>query len=460
MKKFKDTFQDIVRYPSAVVGLLIVLALIVFSIYTMITIPYKEAIHLWKGTEAVVYKNPRNARPTWVNWFRKDKLPVSVDVYAGEDEDFTKEVTPRKKGGNQIEFNYEFDYNYNQLPQDIFIYFKSNYVDKNPFVVINMTTPAGEEIKIYDGGISRATNVRFGQEEKLLTRLVRLHGRDTETQDQLRSVIEGLFTKMGSYPPVVDKGTYTINVKATTFEEGSDVEAELVMHGTVFGLFGTDHMRRDLKVAIMWGAPIALAFGLTAALGTALISMFIAALGTWFGGWLDELIQRITEVNMVIPYLSILIMVGTFYSRSIWVLLLVTILLNIFSGAIKSRRAIFLQVRESTYIEAAKAYGASDYRIIIRYMIPRVIPMIIPGLVSAVPAYVFLEASLAILGLGDPTVPTWGKIINDARTNGALYQGMFYWILEPAVFLMITGLGFAMLGFALDRIFNPRLRGM
>lgn len=458
MKKFKDTFQDIVRYPSAIVGLLIVLALIVFSIYTMITIPYKEAIYLWKGTEEVVYKNPRNAQPTWSNWFRKDKLPESIDVYAGVGEEFSKEVTPREKGGSQIEFNYELEYNYNELPQDIFMYFTSNYTDRNPFIVITMITPSGEEIKVFDGGIARATNVRFGQEEKLMNRLTRLHGREPETP--LKNVVEGLFTKVGVYPPVVDKGTYTINVKATTFEEGSDVDAELVMHGTVFGLFGTDHMRRDLKIAIMWGAPIALAFGLTAALGTALISMFIAALGTWFGGWLDELIQRITEVNMVIPYLSILIMVGTFYSRSIWVLLAVTILLNIFSGAIKSHRAIFLQVRESTYIEAAKAYGASDYRIIIRYMIPRVIPMIIPGLVSAVPAYVFLEASLAILGLGDPTVPTWGKIINDARTYGALYQGMFYWILEPAVFLMITGLGFAMLGFALDRIFNPRLRGM
>jgi len=211
---------------------------------------------------------------------------------------------------------------------------------------------------------------------------------------------------------------------------------------------------------MMWGAPIALAFGLTAALGSAIITMFIAAIGSWFGGWLDELIQRITEVNMVIPYLAILIMVGTFYSRSIWVLLLVTILLNIFSASIKSQRAIFLQVRESTYIEAAKAYGANDFRIITRYMIPRVIPMLIPGLVSAVPSYVFLEASLALLGLGDPTVPTWGKVINDARAYGALYQGMFYWILEPATFLMITGLGFAMLGFALDRIFNPRLRGM
>ncbi len=460
MKRLKDTLRDIARYPSAIAGLLIVLALIVFSIYTMITIPYKEAIYLWRGTEAAVYKNPRNARPTWFNWFLKDKLPVSFDVIAGEDEDFTKETTPREKGGSLIEFNYSFEYNYNQLPQDIFMYFTSTYEGKNPFVVINLTTPSGEEIKIFDGGISQRTNIRFGQDEKLLTRLIRLHGRDTETQDQLRGVIEGLFSKMGTYPPEMDKGTYTLNIKATTFEEGSDVDAELVLHGTVFGLFGTDHMRRDLKVAMMWGAPIALAFGLTAALGSAIITMFIAALGTWFGGWLDELIQRITEVNMVIPYLSILIMVGTFYSKSIWTLLLVTILLNIFSASIKSQRAIFMQVKESTYIEAAKAYGTNDFRIITRYMIPRVIPMLIPGLVSAVPSYVFLEASLALLGLGDPTVPTWGKVINDARSYGALYQNMFYWILEPATFLMITGLGFAMLGFALDRIFNPRLRGM
>jgi peptide/nickel transport system permease protein len=88
------------------------------------------------------------------------------------------------------------------------------------------------------------------------------------------------------------------------------------------------------------------------------------------------------------------------------------------------------------------------------------VPLLIPTLVSAVPSYVFLEASLALLGLGDPVLPTWGKVINDAYTNGALYQGFYYWILEPAVLLMITGLGFAMLGFALDRIFNPRLRGI
>jgi len=203
---------------------------------------------------------------------------------------------------------------------------------------------------------------------------------------------------------------------------------------------------------------VALAFGLLAALGTSVLTMVFAAIGAWYGGWVDGLIQRITEVNLVLPFLSILVMVGTFYSRSIWVILGVSVLLSIFTGQIKSLRAAFMQVKESTYIEAAKAYGASNRRLILMYLIPRMIPTLIPGLVSSVPTFVFLEASLAVLGLGDPTLPTWGKLINDAFVNGALYKGQYYWILEPAILLMFTGLAFALLGFALDRIFNPRLR--
>jgi peptide/nickel transport system permease protein len=153
-------------------------------------------------------------------------------------------------------------------------------------------------------------------------------------------------------------------------------------------------------------------------------------------------------------------MIATFFSRSIWVILGATVLLSIFTGSIKQYRAQLLQLKESMYIEAARAYGASDLRIIFQYLIPRMIPLLIPLLVSSVPAFIFLEASLALLGLGDPVLPTWGKIINDAQMNGALYKGYYYWILEPAALLMITGLGFAMLGFALDRIFNPRLRDM
>lgn len=84
--------------------------------------------------------------------------------------------------------------------------------------------------------------------------------------------------------------------------------------------------------------------------------------------------------------------------------------------------------------------------------------MLLPTFVLVVPSFVFLEAGLAVLGLGDPVLPTWGKIINDAQSQDALYKGYYYWVVEPALMLMITGFAFSMVGYALDRVFNPRLR--
>ena len=269
---------------------------------------------------------------------------------------------------------------------------------------------------------------------------------------------QGLFMDPESEELVALPGTYTLQVSASAFEPESDVDAEVVIYGQVHGLAGTDHRRRDITVALLWGTPIALAFGLLAAIGTSVTTLVIAAIGTWYGGWVDALIQRITEVNLILPVLPILIMVGTFYSKSLWVILGVIILLGIFGGGIKTYRAIFLQVKVSPYIEAAQAYGATDARIIFSYLLPRIIPTLVPSLVTLVPAFVFLEAALSVLGLGDPVMPTWGKVISDARVNGALYQGNYYWILQPSALLMLTGLAFSLLGFALDRIFNPRLR--
>jgi len=447
MKKIKSTLAEIARYPSAIVGSIIVILLLSLAVYAVVKIPYSEAIRLWRGGEEVWYKNPKNVPPTWFNWFRKEKLPSSFAVKVGED-GLTKTVEPGKNGTSEIDFTYSFDYKYDKYPQEMFLYFDSVYNSKQPFVSVMMIAPDGREIRISDFGIAKSQTLRFSQEPKLKRRLGGL------------DPMVGIFSVEDSEPPVALKGTYQLVIDGLVFEEGSDIDVEFVLHGQTYGIAGTDHQRRDLSVALLWGAPIAIAFGLLAAVGTSLLSMSFAAIGAWFGGWIDGLIQRITEVNMVLPFLAILIMVGTFYSRSIWTILGVTVLLSIFTGSIKTDRAIFLQVKESPYIEAAKAYGASDMRIIFRYMIPRIIPLLIPALVSAIPSYVFLEASLAVLGLGDPVLPTWGKVINDAFSNGALYKGYYYWILEPAVLLMITGLGFAMLGFALDRIFNPRLRGM
>jgi peptide/nickel transport system permease protein len=340
--------------------------------------------------------------------------------------------------------SYPYDFSYDYYPQDLILYINSTYQEKQPFISVEWLKPNGEKIRVVNTALSRKETYRFSQDAKLKTKL------------KAKEVIPALFSDAETGELL--KGQYQLLITGATFEPESDINVEFVSHGQVYGLAGTDQARRDLMVPLLWGAPVALAFGLIAAVFTVLLTMIIAAVGTWYGGWVDELIQRITEINLVLPFLSILIMVGTFYSRSIWVILGVSILLSIFTGQLKAYRSIFVQVKESPYIEAARAYGASGSRIVFAYLIPRMIPLLIPGLVSAVPAFVFLEASLALLGLGDPVLPTWGKIIQDANANGALYRGYYYWVLEPAILLMITGLGFALLGFALDRIFNPKLR--
>ena len=443
MNSLKRSLRSLLYYPSAILGMLVVFLLVFTAVYALVKIPYREAIRLWRGGEEVWYQNPKFAPPAWINLFSSRKYAESFAVRT-TDGSMAHEVTPGAEGTSTTVSTYTFDFTYDYYPQDLILYFTTQYNEKQPFVSIEWITPDGREIRVANTALARKQTYRFSQDSKLKTKLL------------ADEVIPALFSDPETGEII--RGQYQLRITGATFEPDSNINIEFVSHGQVFGLAGTDQARRDLVVPLLWGAPVALAFGLMASLGTSVITMVIAAVGTWYGGWVDELIQRITEINLVLPFLSILIMIGTFYSRSIWVILGATILLSIFTGAIKGYRSIFVQVKESAYIEAARAYGASSPRIVFLYLIPRMIPLLIPGLVSSVPAFVFLEASLALVGLGDPVLPTWGKIIQDANANGALYRGYYYWVLEPATLLMFTGLGFAMLGFALDRIFNPKLR--
>ena len=444
MERFSRSIREISRYPSAIGGGLIILFLIGLSIYTIITIPYQEAIRLWRGGQDVWYHNPPTVPPIWVNYFRRDKLPETFTILSEESEKTVEETAD----GKAINIAMPFDYSFDSFPQELTLYLKSSFSEKPPYLSITLKTPDGRDIRIADFSVNHVQTYIFSQDSRLTRRLKGLIPR------------EGIFLNPDSDSRIPIKGQYILNLKVLTFEKDADLKAEFVVYGQVAGWAGTDHQRRDIGVALLWGTPIALSFGLLAALGTTVTTMFIAAVGVWYAGWVDSVIQRITEVNLVLPFLSILIMVGVFYSRSIWVILGVTILLGIFGGSIITYRSVFLQVKESPYVEAARAYGAGNLRIILFYLIPRIVPLLIPQLVTLIPTYVFLEASLAVLGLGDPILPTWGKVITDAIANGALFQNQYYWVLEPAFLLMLTGLAFAMLGFVLDRIFNPKLRGL
>lgn len=442
--------KQIKQYPTAIVGLIMISIIMLIAVYAVVSIPYERAVVLWRGNEEDTYRNPQKVPPAWVNIFRKNKLPESFSVYLSDGANSKVQVEDNSTDGliNKT-YTYKFDFNYGEYFQEISLYAQNKYNEKKPYIEAFLITPDGREIRIVNGGMSTKYVFRLSQDSRL-------------KRSYNNAPIKGLFSTLESIENnnnfEVLNGEYTLVANVRGFEEDTTIALELVVHGKVYGLAGTDHLRRDISIALLWGAPIGLTFGLIAALGISILTMIISAMGTWFGGFIDSLIQRMTEVNMMLPFLPILIMIGTFYSKSIWTILGVTILLSIFSTSIKTYRATFMQIKQSTYIEAAKVYGASNTRIILKYMLPKILPMLIPGLVLSIPSYVFLEASLAVLGLGDPTLPTWGKLIHDAHTYGALWNAQYYWILEPAMLLVITGFSFAMLGFALDKIFNPRLR--
>ena len=439
-----SALREVPRYTSALVGLAIIAVLGAIALYGVIAIPYNEAVRLWRGGEGIWIELPRNAQPQWVNLFPGKNLPKTIvlnsrDVGA-------KRTEPISVGVRSVQVSLEFEYPYNDFPSELTLFFDARFREKPPHVTLFWLTPDGRQLPLGEHSVGVSERYSVSLDRRLARQL---DGQSPEV---------GLFVDPAAEVAKPLQGRYSLLMEALLFEPEAALDVRLVVYGKVHGLAGTDHLRRDITVALYWGAAIALAFGMLAAVGSSISTLIIAAIGVWFGGWIDASIQRITELNLILPGLPILILVGTLYSRSIWLILGIVILLGVFSASIKVYRAIFLQVREAPYIEAAQAYGASNRRIILVYMVPRVIPVLVPGFVTLIPSFVFLEASLAILGLGDPVLPTWGKVLNDASQNGALYKGQYYWVLAPAVLLMLTGLGFALVGFSLDRIFNPRLR--
>ena len=467
LRRVRGALKTLLYYKSGLVGLVILLMLVALAVHTVLTYPYEVAVMQWKAGEKTWLDNPRYALPEWLAWLMGKNLPrtIILSTYA-ESKSVKKIVVPVSGNMSYVLIEMKFDYEYDDYPSEINLFFNASFEEYSPRLDIVWIKPDGETILLKSKIVSREDRYYIST--------------DLETKDLLSSIVREelglnetpyvlperyLFSPLSRDildPDVVNvlKGTYVLRMTGYLYENASDVDAKLVIYGKVYGWAGTDNLRRPISIAILWGTPIALSFGVIAAVTIGLAQMIIAAVSAWFGGRVDDVIQRLTDLNMTLPFFPILLMISTFYKFNIWVLLLIVIALSIFGTGVKNYRALFLQLREFPYVEAAVSYGASSFRIIFRYLVPKILPMIIPSIVLSVADFVFLEAALAVLGLGDPEAPTWGKVINDALVDGALFKGYYYWVLEPAALLVLTAVAFALIGFTLEKIFNPRLREM
>lgn len=226
-------------------------------------------------------------------------------------------------------------------------------------------------------------------------------------------------------------------------------------------LFGTDRIGHDVFSQVIYGAENALYVGFGAAALAMSIATIIGLVAGYYGGIIDNILMRITEIFLVIPFLLILLVflkvITSIAPSGIGGLSIVTIMIGIFSWAANARiiRGEVLRVKEQEYIEASRALGASKPRIIFRHILPNVLHTIIVLTTLMIATAILVEAGVSFLGFGDPNAITWGQQLQKASESikEAWWEGVF-----PGVFITLLVLGFSLLGNGLRDALDPRLR--
>ena len=231
----------------------------------------------------------------------------------------------------------------------------------------------------------------------------------------------------------------------------------LVVMGACYGVLGTDNQGRDLWQGVLYGVRWALIVGLLASTLSVLIGSLYGIVSGYFGGVVDEVMMRVAQIIYSLPALPILILLAALYKPTIWLIVFMIVAFG-WPGVAIVTRSMALQVRQEPYVESAIALGASTKRILFLYIMPQVLPYMFATIALSVPGAIIAEASLSFLGVGDPSVLTWGRILHEAETANAALNGYWWWVLPPGLGIALVGLSFVFIGNALDRILNPRLR--
>jgi peptide/nickel transport system permease protein len=221
---------------------------------------------------------------------------------------------------------------------------------------------------------------------------------------------------------------------------------------------GTDNFGRPIGQLLISGSRVSLIVGLTATLGAVLIGAVMGMVAGYFGGtWVDKALNAVIDWFLVIPWLVLAIALAAILGPSLFVIIVV---IAVTSWPMTARlvRSQTLSVRKRPYVERARVLGAGDATIIGRHVLPNVFPVIFANAVLTVAIAILSETTLAILGLGDPSSTSWGRIIEEAFTGGAMANGYWWWIIPPGLCIILVTLSFTMCGYALDEVFNPQLR--
>lgn len=506
----KDFWNEYKRYKIGLAGLAILLILITMAVSVYFVVPEDIRRH-WATNPRWVYY-PKEAPPAWINLFSSVKYleptnlkPVNTDFYwkyclmkmIERYQEKIKKYRPelrrlfieklknicKQEKGYFYEF--EFKNKADVIGKDIMIIIRD--LKFHAVVYMDIYRPDGINITDIEIGELAPANetyvkLQFHEDlgEKVLETLIKpIDGEAAanELKEKFRlratSIIPFIFkeAKPGISNLTVKtlKGGYkfVISIKAkyknVSLAELTAPDVIIRFLGACYGLLGTDGNGRDNFITILLGSQLALLLGFTYSVAAVTIGVIYGAVSGYLRGsgriWADEILQRINEVIFSLPVLPFLI-IFSYYLRlvykiqpNIWHIAGLLLIFG-WTGVAIVTRSMALSIMGQPYIESAIAIGASGRRILFRYVLPQLLPYAFAAIALNIPGAILMEASLSFLGLTDPNMPSWGRMLYEAQR--AIYD--WWWVIPPGLMITLTAVAFAFIGTALDTIINPKLR--
>ncbi|WLD94409.1 ABC transporter permease [Alkalihalobacillus sp. AL-G] len=220
--------------------------------------------------------------------------------------------------------------------------------------------------------------------------------------------------------------------------------------------FGTNRLGRDVFSQVIAGTRVALFVGITSAVMVTIIGTVIALIAGYFGGWLDDLLMRLTDVVYGIPFLPFAMIMVAVLGPSIRNIIIAIVLIS-WRTTTRVIRSEVLTLKQRTFIQAAKLSGASSARIIFKHIAPNILPLSLVFGSLAMGWAIVTEASVSFLGYGDPLLISWGKILFDAYVAQAITVA-WWWVVPPGLAITLLVMSGFFVSRSLEEILNPRLR--